>query len=305
MKLTVRLAIILAVFISLSWSKAALGDGPDEREPVLKRSDVYCTGFISDVAPSTSLKIVGGDRENMQDTYTEGQVVFLNKGREQGIQPGAVYYVIRPLGTVKHPFTKKRVGHFVRELGTLRVVEVQASTAVAEILVSCDQILVGDLLKPYEEQKAPAHREARPLPRFGEGSGGVNGQIIMSPELREYFSANNVVYIDLGDRQGVQSGDYFTIYRKIARNERIAHMPKDNIVQERSRGYQSGHYRGGTFSQEGSHEPRDKVLRARPEIPRKVLGELIVLKVENNTAVALITRTTAEVNIGDWVEKSN
>lgn len=305
MKLTVRLAIVLAVFISLSWSKAALGDGPDEREPVLKRADVYCTGFISDVAPSTDLKIVGGDRENIQDSYAQGQVVFLNKGREQGIQSGAVYYVIRPLGTVKHPFTKKRVGTFVRELGMLRVVEVQASTAVAEVIVSCDQILLGDLLKPYEEQTAPTARDARPLPRFGEGSGGANGQIIMSPELREYFSANNVVYIDLGNRQGVQKGDYFTIYRKIARNERIAHIPKDDIVQERSRGYQSGHYRGGTFSQQGSNQPKDKVLRSRPQIPRKVLGEMVVVKVENNTAVGLITRTTAEVNIGDWVEKSN
>jgi hypothetical protein len=46
-------------------------------------------------------------------------------------------------------------------------------------------------------------------------------------------------------------------------------------------------------------------MRDRPPMPHKVLGELVVLKVEKTASVALITRTTAEVQIGDQIERSH
>ena len=48
----------------------------------------------------------------------------------------------------------------------------------------------------------------------------------------------------------------------------------------------------------GSDTPQDRETR-------KVLGELVVLKVEKTASVAIITRTTAEVQIGDRIERSN
>ncbi len=307
MKQAARIAMVLAIFSLLSLSKATVAqqDPSDQSDPVAKRTDVYCTGFISETPLRPDLQIVGADRENLKSLFWQGDVVFLNKGREGGIQPGAVYYVIRPLGEVKHPFTKKKVGHLVRELGMLRVLEVHEKTSVAEITITCDTITFGDMLKPYEEYQGPDPRDPQPLPRYGEGSGGVTGRIIMSPNYSEYLAANRVVYIDLGSRQDVKPGDYFTIFRQIGKSERIATMPKDDIVQERSGGYGSKHYRGGDFSIESGRVPQKEVFRDRPPIPRKVLGEMVVLKVEKTTAVALITRTVAEVNIGDFVERAN
>ncbi|HVG21843.1 MAG TPA: hypothetical protein VNI02_22600, partial [Blastocatellia bacterium] len=89
------------------------------------------------------------------------------------------------------------------------------------------------------------------------------------------------------------------------RREGITNVPQDKISQNKSGGYGSDRFKGGEFSVEGTHQSREEVMKARPDVPRKVLGELIVLKVENNTSVALITRSTAEVNIGDHVERSN
>ena len=307
MKQAARIAMLLAVFFLLSLSKAIVAqqDPADQSDPAAKRTDIYCTGFISETQLRPDLQIVGADRENLKSSFWQGDIVFLNKGREGGINPGAVYYVLRPLGEVKHPFTKKKMGHLVRELGMLRVLEVHDKTSVAEITISCDTMTFGDLVKPYEEYQGPDPRDARPLPRYGEGSGGVTGRIIMSPNFSEYLAANRVVYIDLGSRQDVQPGDYFTIFRKIGKSERIVTMPKDNIVRERSDGYGSRHYKGGDFSIESSRVPQKEVFRNRPPIPRKVLGEMIVLKVEKTTAVAFITRTNAEINIGDFVERAN
>src|SRR4030095_3217346 len=162
----------------------------------------------------------------------------------------------------------------------------------------------GDLLKPYEEYSAPSAGEARPLPRFGEGSGGITGQIVMAPGFHEHLSANRVVFIDLGSRQDVRPGDTFTIFRKIGRGEGITKTPQDKVVKDRDPGYESDRYHGGEYSIQGTRVPQEKVMHDRPALPRKVLGELVVIKVEKGTSGALITRTNAEVWIGDRIELS-
>ena len=307
MKSTARFALAVVVFLAGSFSSSVIAtqQSQDQAEPVAKRSDIYCTGFIADVAPRVDLQVVGAENENLKVTFAQGDVVFLNRGRGAGIQPGAVYYIIRPVGEVKHPFTKKRLGFYVRELGMLRVLEVGDQASTAQITVSCDTVAFGDLLKPYEEYSGPNVGEARPLPRYGEGSGGTTGQIVMAPGFHENLSANRVVYIDLGTRQDIQPGDLFTIYRQIGRGEGITKTPQDKVVNEHSDGYNSDRFRGGEISIQATRVPQAKVESERPKLPRKVLGELVVLKVEKGTSVAMITRTTAEVQIGDWVERSN
>ncbi|HJZ67294.1 MAG TPA: hypothetical protein VKF81_04035 [Blastocatellia bacterium] len=306
MKSTVRAGIALMIFLIGSLSASIAGQqNSDQSEPLAKRSDIYCTGFIADAPPRVDLQVVGAEAENLKVTFAQGDVVYLNRGRSTGIQPGAVYNIIRPVGELNHPFSKKRLGYYVRELGMLRVVEVGERTSAAEITVSCDTIEFGDLLKPYEESLGPAARDARPLPKYREGSGGINGQIVMSPGFHENLSANRVVFIDLGTRQDVHPGDSFTIYREIGAREGVTNTPKDNVVKRRSDGYDSDRFRGGEYSIQATRAPRDRVLRERPQLPRKVLGELVVLKVEKSASVALITRTTAEVQIGDLVQRSN
>ena len=306
MRESIRVATVLAVFVFLTFFKTASAQqGPGMSEPVAREAGIYCTGFISEVSPRADLQVIGGEKENEKDGYSQGDFVYLNKGREAGVQSGAVYYIIRPLGAVKHPFTKKKVGYFVRELGMLRVTEVHEKVSVAEITVSCDPVAFGDVLKPYEAQSAPGVLDARPLPRFSEGSSGLTGRIIMSPLYKEYLSANQLAFIDLGNRQGVRPGDHFTIYRKITRGEGVAKVAGYEVVQKRSGGYGSDRYRGGDFSSAAPRVSRNEVRRTRPALPRKVMGELVVLKVENTACIALITRTVSEVNIGDFVERMN
>ena len=44
------------------------------------------------------------------------------------------------------------------------------------------------------------------------------------------------------------------------------------------------------------------IKRARPAVPRKVVGELVVLRVEGRTATAVVTRVAQEIHTGDAVE---
>jgi hypothetical protein len=37
-------------------------------------------------------------------------------------------------------------------------------------------------------------------------------------------------------------------------------------------------------------------------MPRKIVGEMVIIDVQTRTATAIITRTVGEVHTGDWVE---
>jgi hypothetical protein len=37
-------------------------------------------------------------------------------------------------------------------------------------------------------------------------------------------------------------------------------------------------------------------------MPRKIVGEMVIIDVQTRTATAVITRALAEVHTGDWVE---
>jgi hypothetical protein len=266
---------------------------------------MYCAGYISELPPRTDLQIVGSEKEYIKSDYSQGDVVYLNKGRESGLYPGAIYYVVRPVGKFRHPFKKKFLGYYVRELGMVRVMEVQERTATAEVTISCDMMTFGDLLKPYEAQVGPSVEENPVLPRYGEGSGGTTGQIVLSTLYHEFLGANQIVYLDLGHRQGIRPGDQFTIFRKINRREGVVRFRDDNIATvKKSTGFESDRYEGGELPLEVATSPIPDVVHRRPTLPRKVLGQLVVLKVENNACVALITRSVAEINIGDFVERN-
>ena len=63
MKSTARVAIALIAFLvgSLSTSVVARQQNSSENQPVARSSDIYCTGFISDIAPRAELQIIGAE----------------------------------------------------------------------------------------------------------------------------------------------------------------------------------------------------------------------------------------------------
>src|SRR5262249_48069051 len=126
MKIAARLLIVFAALILVSLSSVvAQRDNRDVPDTVATRTDVYCAGYITEAPTFPHLKVVGAERENLINSYSRGDIVFLNEGREQGIRSGQTYYIIRPLGIVRHPFKNKRkLGTYVREVGMLRVIQV-------------------------------------------------------------------------------------------------------------------------------------------------------------------------------------
>ena len=319
----VSLALSLSIFFSdasaqalgtrrfpenLPVSEPAKKPAPEPLAPpkVATGNDLYCAGFINAKPTPNYFQIVGAEEENIRYHLVRGDVVYLNAGRSQGVEPDMLYTIVRPRGDFRSPFVhtsgERNLGVYTLELGVLRVFAVQETTSTARILFSCSDIQLGDLLRAFEDRRSPASDVSRPIPRYEPPSGKITGRIVLQRDQKEMLSPRDVVYIDLGQNCGIKVGDRFTIFREYPDDANTVRFNDDDIVQRRSGGYQSGTYKGGTFSNDHPSEGRQRVKNHRPEIPHKVVGELVVISVQGKSSTAVVTRTTQETHPGDWVE---
>jgi len=284
-------------------------------------SILYCAGYIHHQNLPHMPEIVGALEEQEQHTFSDGDVVYLNEGSQQGIKEGQNFQIIRPRGDVKGVHKQKHgfLGTYVQEIGQLRVFKVNEHTAAARITFTCDAALFGDLLAPVPERESPVLRVNGNLDQFAEPTGKQTGRLMMAKDYREMVTRNDIVYIDLGGEDKINRGDYLTIYRPLGTGN-ITRVDSEENARARTAGFQSDRFRGGGFSLEGSrakdsnafvhHEGRYKyqpitskeVKRHRPPMPRKIVGEMVVINVDARTATAIITRVVGEVHTGDWVE---
>jgi hypothetical protein len=291
-------------------------EAPQPRRPAsaARPSESACGGFIEQTPQSAAGQIVGAEQEKERRVFAEGDLVFIDAGAQSGVRVGQEFTVVRPRGQFRSEFSRKRgsLGVYTQEVGRLRVVRVRDRVSVAEVWTACSDLLVGDLLRPAQERPALQARSETALDRFAEPTGKQTGRLVLARDGREMVSRDDVVFVDLGAEDGVKVGDYLTVFRPEGHGTLVRYG--DEQAANARRGYESEEFRGGRFSNQaqrlkdvdgseyGETVKTPAIRRARPAVPRKVVGELIVLRVEGRTATAVVTRVAQEIHTGDAVE---
>lgn len=279
---------------------------------VAERNNLYCAGYVQHSPIDTSRKLVGGVEEQEQFNYVENNVVYLNVGRNAGVNVGDVMTVVRPRGQVRTRWTRKGdLGMYVQEVGTVEVIRVKAEVSVAKVKNSCDSFLLGDLVRPFEVRVAPEYSQRPAMDLYPEPSGKAMGRLFMARDNAEVISRDFIVYIDLGAEDNVKVGDYLTVFRPLGDGNPYFGDWGES-VSARDEGFQSFEYRGGRFSNQAARKKgdnargrvvtTDNAKEDRPSGLRKVVGEMVILNVKERTATAVITRTAQEIHTGDYVE---
>ncbi len=296
---------------------------PAQAQPlrVADTTSLYCAGYIRHQRLPSMPEIVGAEEEQEQRTFAHGDVVYLNRGSAQGIKEGQNFQIIRPRGDVKGVHKQKYgfLGTYVQDIGQLQVFRIWENTAAAQITFTCDTALLGDLLSPVPDRESPLQRAEGNLDRYADPSGKQTGRLMMAKDSREMVTRNDIVYIDLGSEDQVNRGDYLTVYRPLGTGN-ITRFDNEESARNRATGFQSDRFRGGGFSNQASRAKDEtafvdaegryryrpitskEVKRHRPPMPRKIVGEMVVIDVQRRTATAIITRVISEVHTGDWVE---
>jgi hypothetical protein len=253
-------------------------------EPLADDVDIRCSGFITR-KDSKADYFIANQEEESKVGLTEGDIVYLNRGRENGhVDPGTEYSIIVREGEVRHPITHNFVGHYYKRLGTVRLLAARDRTAIAVITMACDEIRTGYDLVPLLVATLPAG----PAPRFDRlaevDTGKPSGYVVRNADNMRRVGTGYVVDIDLGFEDGVKPGDFLKIYLPTEHYDKYRKVDYD--YEWENRRFQSPKQR------------RDRGLH----FPARVIGQLVILTTEKHTATAKIIYALREIEVGMPVE---
>jgi nucleoid-associated protein YgaU len=124
---------------------------------------------------------------------------------EGEVEVGEQFDIVRKEERVIDPSTKRYLGHHVRTLGWLEVVEVHGESALARIGASMGDIWVGDKLLPRRPESIDITIQASP--------GDVSGEIVFFPQRRVVIGPLDFVYLNRGTLDGLESGSPLEVVR--------------------------------------------------------------------------------------------
>jgi hypothetical protein len=182
-------------------------------QPVATQTDLYCSGLITQDEKAPGMWIAGRDTE--REILGEGDVIFLNQGANHGVRAGDSLAIRRWSGPVVHPGTGDVLGTLVRRMGRARVLLAHENTSTAVIEMSCEDILEGDELVPWEAIPMPMLSSLPPFDRLDPtASGGPVGRVVYARDNLSAVGQGNVIFTDLGQHTGVAPGDVLVLFRE-------------------------------------------------------------------------------------------
>jgi hypothetical protein len=267
-------------------------------------ADLYCAGFVSKQLLPNANYVSGGLQTPNTTKYASGDVIYLTG---QGYQPGAQYTIVRELQNLNenevYPGQRSleaATGQAYAELGRAKVLDTRSHVAIAQLEFSCDTILPGDIAIPFAEKPAiPFHAPVK-FDRFAPPSGRLTGRIVSAKDFASLLGTGMKVYMNVGSNQGVKVGDYFRAVRSYGADQRD---PADSLsfkadlgedTQKHPPSWSRKWYEKNLFG----HGATIDVA----EMPRRALGQIVVLSVTPTTATGMITFALEDVHIGDGVE---
>jgi hypothetical protein len=247
-------------------------------------TDLRCSGYI---APKDSNPdyFIADQQEDGKLGLVEGDIVYLSRGSLNGhVDPGTEYSVVVREGEVRHPVTRKFIGYYYRRVGTVRLLAAQERTAIAVISQACDEIRTGYDLVPLRVISKPG-KPAPPFDRMASvGQGKRSGHVVHVLDNIARVGTWHIVDVNLGYEDGVEPGDYLTVF-----------IPNEPFDRHRVLHYDY------VF---GNQRIKTPALRRDDSLtfPEQAIGQIVVLTTERHTATAKIIYATQEIEVGAEVE---
>lgn len=181
-----------------------------ERRPAVTRDvpiDLVCAPQAALTVPSQSLRILGG-AEPSRALFAAGEIVFVNAGTDQGIQPGQHYFARRVIADRFAVQTTEAVPRSIHTGGWITIIEVQANVSTAKVSESCDGVSEGDYLEPLALSPVAAPADAG-APDFDRPA-----RLILADDRRHIGGRGSLLLLDRGSVHGLRPGQRLTVFRR-------------------------------------------------------------------------------------------
>ena len=185
-------------------------------------ADVYCAGWLGDLEEKFVGSIVSAEKVDTQKAYGPLDVVYIDIGKNRGAENGQEFWVCRPdVLVAKVGAPERTIGRIYRTPARVRITCAQETSSIAEIVASCDVAEIGDVLLPFEPVPIPLVRRTRLVTQCDIPNGKVTGHIVHAFDSATGISQHSVVFLDLGEGDGLNPGDFLTVYRPSGRAEGV------------------------------------------------------------------------------------
>ena len=245
-------------------------------QPLGFESDLNCFGYVGQARERFTATISGAENLAEQTDFTTSDLLYVNAGYDRGFKVGDEFWVITPEQMVVHPTTGKDLGRFYQYRGRGVLDSVEGRTATFRVTNACTDIPLGSFLKPFEPIPIPLARKTPPAMPGDPPSGKAKGRIVSTRDGIVAVGADHTVIVDLGMADGIEPGDFLTIFRYAA-------------------GREYGIRPVGAYWV--NLPPPPGVV-----IPRTYLGEIGILEVGDRWAIGRVTDSYRLIEVGDEVE---
>jgi hypothetical protein len=254
----------------------AVGMPAQAPQPLGFESDVNCFGYVGQARETFPASVIGAENLAEQTDFTLSDLLYIDAGYNRGFKVGDEFWIVTPEEMVVHPVTGKDMGRFYQHRGRAVVDSVEGRTATIRVTNACTDIPIGSFLKPFEPIPIPLARKSAPAAAGDPPSGKARGRIVASRDGIVALGADHTVLVDLGMADGIEPGDFLTIFRYAA-------------------GREYGIRPVGAYWVNVPPPPG-------VDVPRTYLGEIAILQVGDRWAIGRVTDSYRMISVGDEVE---
>ncbi|HKV06225.1 MAG TPA: hypothetical protein VJO53_14100 [Candidatus Acidoferrales bacterium] len=289
--------VFAGLVLGLSGFAAAAQDKPVVPRP----SDIYCSGIVTSQSVPRDAYIITGEESNYRIIFDEGSAVYINKGTSQGVKVGDEFSVVREVKDIGGiEWTKwqnailRKMGAVWEDEGRVKVIVARPDVSIAQIEQSCDFVQRGDLILPFVERPFPPLKPENYFDRFAPADGKPMAMIITGKKFQQQVGNNDIIYVNLGNDQGVKVGDYFRIFRYTGTQHETVFLPPRYAFDMKP---------GSSVPPPAMYGFGSVPVKYNwNNVPREDVGEGVVLRTGPNSATVLITFGLREIYPGDYVE---
>lgn len=265
------------------------------------QDQIYCSGLVTTEPMPHDTIVITGEESEYRMTYNNGDEIFINRGSRQGVRAGDEFMAVRQVGdpygiewTEWEWAILRKMGKVWEDEGRLKVIEARPNVSIAQVEHSCNYIQRDDILLPFTERPAPPLKREVNFDRFAPPDGKPLAMVITAKMFQALVGLNDIIYVNLGNSQGVKIGDYFRIFRyEGTQHETVYQTPRYAFDMESGVGVKDANIYGF-----GSTPKKYNWSNT----PREDIGEGIVLRTGPNSSTVLITFSLRDIYPGDYVE---
>lgn len=158
-------------------------------------SSGYITDYITDEVKSAG-KITGAP--SGRTLFGDNDYVYIKT--KNSANTGDKFYIIRSDKFIKHPGTKKKLGHLIGVIGIAEVIGTENGEIKAKITKSYRDVLTGDLLDTFYEVEPVMEEDTPRKP-------DISGFIVAIHQMRTISGYMDILFIDKGSNNGLEVGD--------------------------------------------------------------------------------------------------